>query len=279
MSWLNWLEHRVGFLAVPRLIPTIAILNVFVYLLALLQPTYIAYLSLEPGRILHGEIWRIFSYVFIPQLFLPHGAPDGLQAIMLLFYVWMLIWIGNSLEHAWGAFRLTVFYLLGMLSVTIVAFLLNWGQSDGNASPFYLNTSLFFAFATVFPNVQVYVMMIFPVRIKWIAFVSLGLLLLVVLMGDWFDRITISSALLNYIVFFLPGAVSGARERRQVQGRRMKFAAGSARSDEPLHQCAVCKRTERDDPDLEFRVASNGEEYCLEHLPKALTRSASAHDK
>jgi hypothetical protein len=273
MSWLNWLENRFGFLAIPRLIPAIALLNAFVYLLALLQPGYIVYLTLEPSRIMHGEVWRIFSYVFIPQFFLPHGGTDGLQAIMLLLYIWMLIWIGNSLEQAWGAFRLTVYYLLGMLGVTIVAFLLNWGQSDGNVSPFYLNTSLFFAFATVFPNVQVYVMMIFPVRIKWLALVSLALLLLVVLMGDWLEKIAITSSLLNYIVFFFPSAVSGARQRKQVRGRRMKFTADSVRSDEPLHQCVVCKRTERDDADLEFRVSANGEEYCLEHLPRALARA------
>jgi hypothetical protein len=275
MSWLNWMEHRFGFLAIPRLIPTIALLNAFVYLLALLQPSYIAYLTLEPGRILHGEVWRIFSYIFIPQIFLPHGTPDGVQAVMLLLYIWMMIWIGNSLEQAWGAFRLTIYYLLGMLGVTIAAFLLNWGQSEGNASPFYLNTSLFFAFATVFPNVQVYVMLIFPVRIKWLAFVSLALLLLVIVLGDWLDKIAIICSLLNYAAFFFPSAISTARQRREVKGRRMKFTSDSVRADEPLHRCAVCKRTERDDGDLEFRVSLNGEEYCVEHLPKPIAESNS----
>jgi hypothetical protein len=78
---------------------------------------------------------------------------------------------------------------------------------------------------------------------------------------------------MNYVVFFLPSAISGARHRRQVQGRRMKFTSDSVRSDEPLHQCVVCKRTERDDADLEFRVSSNGEEYCLEHLPKPVEQT------
>jgi hypothetical protein len=275
MSWLNWLEHRLGFLAIPRLIPTIALLNAFVYLLALLQPAYLGYLTLEPTRILHGEVWRIFSYIFIPQLFLPHGTPDGMQAIMLLLYIWMMIWIGNSLEQAWGAFRLTIYYLLGMLGVTIAAFLLNWGQSEGNVSPFYLNTSLFFAFATVFPNVQVYVMLIFPVRIKWLAFISLAALLLVIFLGDWLDRIAIIFSLLNYAAFFFPSAISSVRQRREVQGRRMKFGSDSVRTDEPLHRCVVCKRTERDDTDLEFRVSLNGEEYCIEHLPKPIAESNS----
>jgi hypothetical protein len=272
MTWLNWLEHRFGFLAIPRLIPAIALLNAFVYVLALFQPEYIAYLTLEPSRVLHGEVWRIFSYIFIPQVFLTHGSP-GMQPIFFLLYIWMMIWIGNSLEQAWGAFRLTFYYLLGMLGVTIAAFLLNWGQSEGNIAPFYINTSLFFAFATVYPNVQVYILLIFPVRVKWLAIISLLPLLFVFLVGDWLDKIAIIISLLNYVVFFFPSAISGVRERRQVQGRRMKFSADSVRSDEPLHQCVVCKRTERDDAELEFRVSSNGEEYCLEHLPKSIANS------
>ncbi|HZC34574.1 MAG TPA: hypothetical protein VE242_03115 [Chthoniobacterales bacterium] len=272
MSWLNWLEHRVGYLAIHRLIPTIALLNAFVYLLNLFQPEYVYYLTLEPTRILHGEVWRIFSYIFIPQIFLSHGSP-GMQPLFFLLYIWMMIWIGNSLEQAWGAFRLTVYYLLGMLGVTLVAFLLNWGQSEGNIAPFYINTSLFFAFASVYPNVQVYVLLIFPVRVKWLALISLLPLLFVFFIGDWLDKIAIVFSFLNYAVFFFPAAIAGARQHRKAQGRRMRFNADSVRADEPLHQCAVCKRTERDNPDLEFRVSSNGEEYCLEHLPKAAERA------
>ena len=274
MSWLNWLEQRVGFLAIPRLIPTIALLNAFVFLLNLFQPEYVYYLTLEPSRILHGEIWRIFTYIFIPQVFLSHGAV-GMQPLFFLLYIWMMIWIGNSLEQAWGAFRLTIYYLVGMLGVTMVSFLLNWGQSEGNVAPFYINTSLFFAFATVYPNVQVYVLLIIPVRVKWLALISLLPLLFVFFIGDWLDKIAIIFSFLNYVVFFLPSAISGARHRRQVQGRRIKFTGDSVRSDEPLHQCVVCKRTERDDGDLEFRVSSNGEEYCLEHLPKPVEQTNS----
>src|SRR5260370_8667989 len=114
MSWLKWLEHRVGFLAIPRLIPTIALLNAFVFLLNLFQPEYVYYLTLEPSRILHGEIWRIFSYIFIPQVFLSHGAV-GMQPLFFLLYFWMMFCIGISLEQAWVAFRVTVHFLWAIL--------------------------------------------------------------------------------------------------------------------------------------------------------------------
>src|SRR5258708_12703996 len=98
MTWLNWLEHRVGFLAIPRLIPTIALLNAFVFFLNLFQPEYVYYLTLEPSRILHGEICRIFSYLFFPQVFLNHGAV-GIQLLLSILYLCLMFFTDNSLEH------------------------------------------------------------------------------------------------------------------------------------------------------------------------------------
>ena len=39
MSWINWLEARIGFLGVPRLMQLIAVLNGLVYLLNFFEPT------------------------------------------------------------------------------------------------------------------------------------------------------------------------------------------------------------------------------------------------
>jgi hypothetical protein len=268
MPWLNWLENRVGFLAIPRLIPAIALLNLFVYILFQLSPGYVQYLTLEPELVLRGQVWRLVSYIFIPEVFLDNRGASIMGSIFFLFYVWFMIWVGNSLEQAWGAFRLTLYYVLGMVGVTIAAFLLG---SDGG--PFFINISLFFAFATLFPNVQIYVLLFIPLKIKWLALISLALILLQFMQGSLVVKIAIVISLLNYVLFFAPIAVSNARHSRDVQKRRLKFAAGSVPSDEPLHRCVVCKRSERDDPELEFRVARDGEEYCVEHLPKPVGKS------
>ena len=266
MSWLNWLEDHLRFLAIPRLIPTIALLNLFVYVLFLFQPEYINFLTLEPALVLRGEVWRLISYIFVPQVFLEYRDPV-LQPLFFLLYVWFMIWVGNSLEHAWGAFRLTLYYVLGMVGVTVAAFLLGIGQSEGNNPSIYINISLFFAFATLFPNVQIYVLFVIPLRVKWLALISLVPILFTFLFAPLLVKITIVISFLNYVVFFAPVAISNARHGRDVQKRRMKFTAGSVPVDDPLHRCSVCKRTERDDAELEFRVARDGEEYCLEHLP------------
>ena len=271
MSWLNWLENRVGFLAIPRLIPAIALLNLFVYILFQFQPEYVSFLTLEPALVLRGEVWRLVSYIFIPQYFL--GSGSIMQSVFFLLYVWFMIWVGNSLEQAWGAFRLTLYYVLGMAGVTIAAFLLGAGQSEGNVLPLYINLSLFFAFATLFPNVQIYVLFIIPLKVKWLALFSLVLILLAFVYSPLVGKTAIVISLLNYILFFAPMAISNARHNRDVQKRRLKFASGSVPVDEPLHRCAVCKRTERDDAELEFRVARDGEEYCVEHLPKPVEKT------
>jgi hypothetical protein len=271
MSWLNWLENRVGFLAIPRLIPAIALLNLFVYILFQFQPEYVSFLTLEPSLVLRGEVWRLVSYIFIPQYFL--GGGSILQSVFFLLYVWFMIWVGNSLEQAWGAFRLTLYYLLGMAGVTIAAFMLSADPTAGSILTLYINLSLFFAFATIFPNVQIYVFFIIPLKIKWVALISLIPILLAFLSSSLLGKIAIVISLLNYVLFFAPMAISNARHNRDVQKRRLKFAAGSVPVDEPLHRCAICKRSERDDPELEFRVARDGEEYCVEHLPKPVGKT------
>ena len=274
MAWIDWLESRFGFLAIPRLVPMIALLNALVYVLFLIQPEYIHLLTLEPSRVLHGEIWRVVSYIFVPEIFLGSRNPF-FQPLSFLLYIWFMVWVGNALEQAWGSFRVTLYYLVGMVGVTIAAFILGLGQSQGNDTPFFLNMSLFFAFATLFPDQQIYIFLIIPLRVKWMALLSLLPIAFSFIIGPVIVKIAILVCLINYILFFGPQAWSGARTRRTTQKRRQRFVSHSVPADEPLHRCAICKRTERDNPELDFRVARNGEEYCIEHLPKTAEAPSS----
>jgi hypothetical protein len=262
MSWINWLEARIGFLGIPRLMQMIALLNGLVYVLHFFQPSYVLALLLIPERILHGEVWRLVSYIFVPEVLLRGGNP-ALQPLFLFVYLWFLVWMGDALEHAWGAFRVTLFYFLGMVGVTIAAFFFG----GGGLFAFLLNLSLFFAFATLYPDVQIYVFFVLPLKVKWLAFVGLAPLVLELMWGSLSTKAAILVSFLNYFVFFGPAAYSRLRDRTATDLRRRKFEAKGT-AEESLHRCAVCERTEKDNPELEFRVASNGEEYCLDHLPK-----------
>jgi hypothetical protein len=262
MTWISWLEARAGFLGIPRLMQMIALLNGLVYLLHLFQPSYVFALLLIPERILHGEVWRLVSYIFVPEMLLRGGNP-ALQPLFLFVYLWFLVWMGDALEHAWGPFRVTLYYFLGMVGVTIAAFLFG----GGGLFAFLLNLSLFFAFATLYPDVQIYVLFVLPLKVKWLALVSLAPLFLELLLGSLSTKAAILVSFLNYFIFFGPAIYSKMRTGTATEIRRRKHESKAA-SEDTLHRCIVCKRTERDSPELEFRVSRNGEEYCLDHLPK-----------
>ena len=262
MTWIRWLEARAGFLGIPRLMQMIALLNGLVYLLHLFQPSYVFALLLIPERILHGEVWRLVSYIFVPEMLLRGGNP-ALQPLFLFVYLWFLVWMGDALEHAWGPFRVTLYYFLGMVGVTIAAFLFG----GGGLFAFLLNLSLFFAFATLYPDVQIYVLFVLPLKVKWLALVSLAPLFLELLLGSLGAKAAILVSFLNYFVFFGPTIYSKMRTGTATDIRRRQ-RENKAASEDTLHRCIVCKRTERDSPELEFRVSRNGEEYCLDHLPK-----------
>ena len=255
MSFLDKLERRLGFLAIPGLIRAIVALSVLVFLLVLLNPGFEKFLALNPARILHGEVWRLVTYIFLPQ---------SLRPLWLLLALWFLWFVGEGVERAWGAFRLTLYFIVGMIGTTVAAFF--FGSNFSNSM---LLAALFFAFAWFYPDEVIYVFFVLPVKVKWLAWVSAAFLFYGFAVGPNSYRMAMIAALSNYLIFFGPELFSRARHRRQVTDRRKRFEFQSRADSEPLHRCAICGATELSDPNLEFRVARNGEEYCMEHLPRA----------
>ena len=262
MSFLDRLERRFGFIAIPGLLRYVAILSALVFVLYKLDPSYLKLIDLDPVAVRHGQVWRLVTYLFVPQLanFLP--LPDWANAAFFVLFLW---WMGNGLESAWGAFRLTLFYFIGMAGTTIAALL--FGAAFSN---FMLTASLFFAFAHFFPDVVIYFAYILPMKVKWIAWFSAAILLFQFLAGSMQFRAAFIAAMSNYLLFFGPGLYRSARQRKEVADRRQRFEIQSRSEEEPLHKCATCGATELTDPSLEFRVSKDGEEYCLAHLPRSV---------
>jgi hypothetical protein len=209
---------------------------------------------------MQGEVWRLVTYIFIPQ-FGTFILPEWFNAAMYLLFLW---WVGNGLEQALGSFKMNVYYFTGMLGITAAAFF--FGGGFGAA---LLNTSLLFAFAQFYPDDVIFVMYIIPAKVKWLAWIAAaGLAYEFLTSGDWSFRVSLIVALANYFLFFGPEYLRNSRTRQQVAQRRQKFEAAQASANETLHQCSVCHRTEVTNPELDFRVARDGREYCREHLPK-----------
>jgi membrane associated rhomboid family serine protease len=250
MSWLHKLEKIASPIAIPGLIRYVAFLSSAVFVIGLALPDLIAFLPLIPSRVLTGELWRIFTFAFIPSSF----------SLFWIFALMFLFMMGDALEQAMGATRLTLFYLMGWLATVLCAFLF---QSVG--SPLYLNLSILLAFATLFPDTPILIMFILPVKVKWIALLSL--LSVIAFAGSVAGFATLALCLGNYFLFFGFDLVKSFRTGLEINRRRHEFREKARPTSDSLHLCKVCGRTENNAPDLEFRVATDGEEYCTEHLP------------
>ena len=262
MTLLDKLERRFGFLGIPGLTRILVGFTALVWALIWLNPDFRFALDLDPARISHGQVWRLVTYIFLPQSL-------SLWVILALWFLWF---IGEGLERAWGAFRLTLYFLVGMIGTTAAAFF--FGAKFSNSM---LISSLFFAFARFYPEEVIYILFILPMKIKWVAWIMAAFLIAGFVLNGNSYRMALVAAFSNYLIFFGPEMIREARHRGEVSSRRKRFESDSHSEAEPLHKCAVCGATELSDPNLEFRVARDGEEYCMQHLPKAQTTAQSPH--
>ena len=261
MSWLDKLERRLRFIAIPGLHRILVGFAALVFALAWLLPGFTSMLQLDPAKVAQGEVWRLVTYIFIPQ---------SLSPLWVLFALWFLWWLGEGLERAWGAFRFTLYVFVGMIGTTAAAFF--FGSNFSNSM---LIASLFFAFARFYPEEIIYAFFILPVKIKWLAWVSAAFLLFGFVTGGNSYRMALVAAFANYLIFFGPEIIYETRHRHEVTTRRRRFEVQTRSEQEPLHRCKVCGATELTDPNLDFRVAKDGEEYCVPHLPRAETPAPS----
>ena len=277
MNFLNKMERKFGRYAIPELTKYIILCYVIGYALEVLQNMtgvgIMGYLALSPYHILHGQIWRLVSWVLIP----PSGL-DIFTIIMLLFYYSL----GTALERTWGEFRYNVYIFSGILFTVIGAFLLYfigglqislYGASI--ISTYYINLSIFLAFAANYPGMQVLLYFVIPIKIKWMAYLDIAYLaynfIRVSGYGAWAVRMMILVSLLNFIIFFFMTRNYKTISPREIH-RKQQFKKAVHPKMTPnitKHKCAICGRTENDGDDLEFRFCSkcNGNyEYCQEHL-------------
>lgn len=269
---------------IPNLMLYIAIGNVVVYLLYLLNmgnALFYELLRFDRALILQGQLWRLISY---PLTYLMNLTPI-LGLLTLAFYVWG----GKVLEQYWGVLRFNLYYLLGVLLTDAAALLLGCEATAG-----YINLSIFLAMATVMPDEMVRIYFIIPVKLKWLAWVDLGITLIGVVSGvismiyglthgtglylAWLLPIV---ALLNYFLFFGRGVVNvlpefmkhpkNRAQRKTAQSFRaatQPFYTPPAPKTQPQRQapvreakpyrfrCTVCGRTDVSNPNLEFRYCS-----------------------
>jgi hypothetical protein len=253
MTLLDRLEKSLGRFAIPGLIRYVVALNALVFILITINPDYASALELDPAAVLRGEVCRLASWIFIP---------DTMSMFWILFYLLFTWWIGEMLESNWGAFRLNAYYFLGM--IFCIASALLFGTSGGN---FFLNLSLFLAVASLAPNFEIMLFMILPVKMKWVALFSLIVPVGYLVAGPLAVKMMVVMCLGNYLIFFGPAFLRSRIENRRTNERKSRFKEASDPQAGTMHRCEACGKTEVSDPDADFRVAADGKEYCMAHLP------------
>lgn len=280
MSFLDKMEKKFGKYAIPNITRVMVILSFVGYIFYFSKTqTALELLQFSAGDILKGQVWRLVSWILIPY--------GGLSIWAILFMVCLLS-LGEGLERSLGSFRMNVYFLGGILLSDVVGFLIyaTLGVSV-YLTPYYILFSLYLMLGLFMPDAQVALWFVLPIRMKWLM-VLYGVSLAYEIFNYFFintgnGRIflwqvgvvystQIVVAIVNLMIFvkLCSRRVSFKQKRRQQQFHAQTNPNTVARySDGARHRCAVCGKTEKDDPGLEFRYCSKcagNYEYCQEHL-------------
>ncbi len=289
MNWIDKLERKIGKYAIPRLDRYLVIGLIAGYLLQVLAgvvPAFavlLSYCQFDAYSILHGQVWRIVSWILIP--------PTSLDIFAILFLVCVLMW-GDSLEMILGTFRMNVLLIGGILICDFGGFII-YAVSYfilGMGIPIYLTTyyillSMLMAIAICMPDAVVRFWFILPMKMKWMLYLELAYIAYAIIrlyvqtatLGAVFGVMTILVycsqmvlPLINLALFFyfIKHHVSRKQRKRKAQFQA-QFAEPRPGSGITKHKCVICGRTEKDDPNLTFRYCSKcagNYEYCQDHL-------------
>ena len=288
--WLDRFCYNHPGFGIPELMKYIAIGNVIVFFGDMVtNGMFSLWTRFYPELILKGQVWRLVTFVFAPVN--TGGGSIFTQVLFFALTTYFYYWIGTALERQWGTTRFNVFYGLGVLlnlslGLIIYAFQpitanLLGGHYYETATMYYVNMSMFFSFATLYPDMRVLLYGIIPLKVKWLAWLDAALFAFDIgyslTARNWLGAALPILALLNYLVFFWDDLMSlihrssmRAARRRDPQVINFKKAQKEVQQRKGyLHKCSVCGITDADNPDMEFRYCSkcNGYYcYCMNHI-------------
>ena len=249
----------LGRLAIERLTWILTVAMGATFVLVWRYPELWGMLALDPSLALR-QPWRLVTNLFLPP------TTSMFWVLFSLYFFWLT---GTSLEQAWGAFKFNVFYFVGALGTTAAAFVLK--QPVGN---YWLNTTVYFAFATLYPDYVFYIFFILPIRAKWLALATAAYIgYFVILLGDTNTRVAVAVAFANYFLFFGGHLLALARGQRLVMrqaARRASFLTAPARSAASASRsCAICGAKQSEGADIRVcscaKCGGKPRDLCLEH--------------
>lgn len=267
MSFLSQFERRFGKYAISNLTASIVICQVACYLMQVLgDPDFVNLLTLTPNAVLGGEVWRFFTFLCVPP---------PLNEIFAIFYFWLFYMWGRGLEQSWGDFKYNIFLLIAYVAnVGVACIALPFAEPEVQlTSSAFIQGSVFLAFAYVFPDFELSLFLILPVKIKWLALLlwfgyGLGFLtgLTHFSQGGWLKCLLILASVCNFFLFFGRDLFQKAH---LAQRKAKRNTLETQRGKEPRHRCAICGVTDQLDPKMDFRYCTQCDGtpgYCTEHI-------------
>jgi ribosomal protein L37AE/L43A len=257
---------------VERVLERFAIKNLTLYLvggqgiallLSLGTPGFVQAMLLVPEAVMDGEWWRVLSFILTP----PFGNP-----ILAVFALYLLYFMGGSLESQWGTLRYNLYVLVGFVMTIAAAFLFPFAPAT-NA---YVTGSIFLAFAYLYPEFELLLFFVLPVKIKWLAWITWAGYGYGLVVGGWPTRALILVAIANFLLFFGRDLFYKARYGHR---RMTKQTTKLVTRDKPTHVCAVCGITDKSDKTTEFRYCTKCDPpvaYCMAHLQDHPHRTGGA---
>ena len=272
---MKWFSRKVDLFCykhprfgISNLMLYVVIGNVIIWLFSMMDTTHslVNLLAFSPAHILKGQVWRLFTFILIPN-------SSGLLALVFFYFYYF---IGKTLEDRWGTARFNLYFFSGVILTVVYGFILYavTGVSYGVYAE-YIYLSMFFSFATLFPDMQVLLFFIIPIKMKWLAIVDAVIFVMCVIGTSFPLNLLPVVAVLNYLLFcgdellrFIP------RNRRQRKAatnfkREVHRIQYEQRTQPYKRRCEVCGRTDASNPELEFRYCSRCAGYhcfCIDHI-------------
>lgn len=260
MSLLSRLERTVGRFAIPNLSLYLVLFQGLSYLFIMSKPEFYQRLVLDPALVIQGQWWRLLMFIFIP--------PDT-NFIFIIFALYLFYLMGTALEQTWGTFRFNAYILIAWLMTVATSFLpLMLGLPSSATTNGYIASSVFLAFAFLFPDFVLYLFFILPVKIKWLALITWIFYGFMLVEGNWMERAAIVASIINFLIFFSGDIVRSIRHRGRRAKNKFQQMQNAPDPDEAFHKCEVCGRTDKTNPELEFRYCPlcGGKGYCMDHI-------------
>lgn len=252
MNWIDKLDRKLRRYGVPNVTLYLIIGQVLFFLFHMSGRFILERVVLIPELVMAGEWWRLVTFLFIPPL----------TNLIFAFFAWYLFYLmGNALEGHWGAFRYNLFLLIGYAVTVAVTFLFPYSA----ATNIFIGGSVFLAFAWLYPDFQLYILFVIPVKIKWLALLTWILYGYELITGSWHTRVLVLASISNFLLFFGNDILWRVKSGNRKMVSQAKEFSGTK---EAFHTCAMCGKTDLSHPRMEFRYCSEcgGLGYCMDHI-------------